>query len=127
MEREIWSLPLQIIDKKCPRIVRPCASGFAPQRTLVRRGMNVSAGASVILAIGSSHLLLILVNCEYVIDAPADLAETILRLCLRVLATSGEAPRSAGEYVYRVPPLAVLRETFPSFLLATRRRSQLPG
>jgi predicted ATPase len=115
--------------QEVPRIVRPCASGFAPQRALVRRGMNVSAGASVILAIGSRHLLLILVNCEYVIDAPADLAETILRLCLRVtmLATSGEAPRSVGEYVYRVPPLAVLRETFPSFLLATRRRSQLPG
>ena len=62
-------------------------------------------------AIGDKPILLVLDNCEHVIDAAAGLVETILRLCThaRVLATSQELLRIAGEYVYRVPPLEVPR------------------
>src|SRR5580704_8655721 len=59
--------------------------------------------------IGDRHLLLILDNCEHLIDAVAILAEMLLRLCPRVtiLLTSREVLRIQGEYVYRVPPLVV--------------------
>ncbi|UZG60203.1 protein kinase domain-containing protein [Rhodococcus opacus] len=55
------------------------------------------------------ELLLVLDNCEHVVDAAADLAETLLRVCpeLRILATSREPLVIGGEAVLRVPPLAV--------------------
>jgi predicted ATPase/DNA-binding winged helix-turn-helix (wHTH) protein len=64
---------------------------------------------SVARAIGGERLLLVLDNCEHVIDAAARLAETVLRLCpaASIVATSREALRIEGEQVYRVPPLDV--------------------
>jgi predicted ATPase/DNA-binding winged helix-turn-helix (wHTH) protein len=71
-------------------------------------GNEISA-ESVARAIGAQRLLLVLDNCEHVIDAAAKLAETIVRMCSRttVLATSREILKIEGEYVYRVPPLDV--------------------
>jgi predicted ATPase/DNA-binding winged helix-turn-helix (wHTH) protein len=64
---------------------------------------------SVARAFGGRHLLLVLDNCEPVIDAAAHLAETFTRLCPRatIVATSREILRIDGESVYRVPPLDV--------------------
>jgi predicted ATPase/DNA-binding winged helix-turn-helix (wHTH) protein len=64
---------------------------------------------SVARAIAGRQLLLILDNCEHVIDAATALAETVVSLCsgVSVLATSREVLRTAGECVYRVPPLEV--------------------
>src|SRR5579883_298231 len=58
---------------------------------------------------GGRKLLLVLDNCEHVIEATAQLAETIVRACphTTILATSREVLRIDGEYVYRVPPLDV--------------------
>ncbi|MDH6287251.1 protein kinase domain-containing protein [Rhodococcus opacus] len=55
------------------------------------------------------ELLLVLDNCEHMVDAVAELAETLLRVCpgLRILATSREPLAVGGEAVLRVPPLAV--------------------
>jgi predicted ATPase/DNA-binding winged helix-turn-helix (wHTH) protein len=60
-------------------------------------------------AIGGRKLLLVIDNCEHVIDAAATLVETLARLCpaASVLATSREFMRIEGECVYRVPPLDV--------------------
>ena len=54
-------------------------------------------------------LLLVLDNCEQVVDAVAELAETLLRVCprLRILATSREPLGIGGEAALLVPPLAV--------------------
>ena len=59
-------------------------------------------------ALRQRALLLVLDNCEHLVDACAHLAEALLRSAprLRVLATSREPLRAAGEAVYRVPPLA---------------------
>jgi predicted ATPase/DNA-binding winged helix-turn-helix (wHTH) protein len=64
---------------------------------------------SVARAIGANKLLLVLDNCEHVIDAVASLAETVIRLCpaASIVATSREVLRIEGEHVYRVPPLDV--------------------
>jgi predicted ATPase len=71
-------------------------------------GGEVTAEA-VARAVGGQHLLLVLDNCEHVIEAIASLAEMFVRLCPRttILATSREAIRVEGEHVYRVPPLEV--------------------
>ena len=71
-------------------------------------GSEISA-ESVARAIGGERLLLVLDNCEHLVGAVADFAETIARMCpnVSVLATSREALRIEGEYVYRVPPLDV--------------------
>ncbi|GAA1949203.1 LuxR family transcriptional regulator [Nocardioides panacihumi] len=53
------------------------------------------------------HLLLILDNCEHLVDAVAELADQVLRSApeVRILATSRQALRIDGEYVYPVAPL----------------------
>ncbi len=57
----------------------------------------------------SRQLLLVLDNCEHLIDACAWLADTLLNSCeyLRILATSREPLRVAGEANWPVLPLAV--------------------
>jgi predicted ATPase/DNA-binding winged helix-turn-helix (wHTH) protein len=74
----------------------------------LRLGDFISA-ESVARAIGAARLLLLLDNCEHVIDAAAELVETLIRQCpdVTVLATSRETLRVEGEYAYRVPPLDV--------------------
>ncbi|MBV6757900.1 protein kinase domain-containing protein [Rhodococcus opacus] len=59
--------------------------------------------------LSSRELLLILDNCEQVVDAVADLATTLLQQSpgLRVLATSREPLTIGGEVTLRVPPLTV--------------------
>jgi len=54
-------------------------------------------------------LLLVVDNCEHLLVACAQLAETFLRRCpqLRVLATSQEPLGVAGEATYRVPSLSM--------------------
>src|SRR5712692_3792909 len=53
------------------------------------------------------HVLLLLDNCEHLIEACAQLAEALLKTCvhLQVLATSREPLRIAGEALYLVPSL----------------------
>ncbi len=71
-------------------------------------GETISA-AAVAQAIGGQQLLLVLDNCEHVIDAVAGLTETLVHRCPRttIIATSREVLRTDGEFVYRVPPLEV--------------------
>src|SRR5215469_9158878 len=55
------------------------------------------------------RLLLVLDNCEHLLDAAASLAWTLLRSCpeLRVMATSRQALGMAGEVRFRVRPLSL--------------------
>lgn len=71
-------------------------------------GREISA-ESVARALGREKRLLVLDNCEHLVDAAAKLAEAIVRICpnVSVLATSREILRIEGEYAYRVPPLDV--------------------
>jgi predicted ATPase/DNA-binding CsgD family transcriptional regulator len=63
----------------------------------------------VVQALHARQLLLILDNCEHLIDACAELIHELLRGCahVQVLATSREALGLPGEVRIRVPPLAV--------------------
>jgi len=55
------------------------------------------------------NLLLVLDNCEHLIYACAELAESLLQTCprLRILATSREALGIGGEIAWPVPPLSL--------------------
>jgi predicted ATPase/DNA-binding winged helix-turn-helix (wHTH) protein len=86
--------------------------GLVPSTVASTLGLKVTgeiSAESVARAVGGRHLLLVLDNCEHVIDAAANLAETLTRLCPRttIVATSREVLRIDGESVYRVPPLEV--------------------
>ena len=75
--------------------------------------------------LSARKLLLVLDNCEQVVDAAAKLAETLLRACtdLRILATSREALGIGGEAVLPLSPLtddAVM-------LFAERAAAAVPG
>jgi predicted ATPase/DNA-binding winged helix-turn-helix (wHTH) protein len=86
----------------------------------LKLGGEISA-ESVARAVGGRHLVLVLDNCEHVIDAVANLAETFTRLCPRttIVATSREVLRIDGESVYRVPPLEVpaLGQGAPDYIM----------
>jgi predicted ATPase/DNA-binding SARP family transcriptional activator len=58
-------------------------------------------------ALASRQLLLVLDNCEHLVEQVAELTELLLRAApgLRILATSREPLALAGEVVWQVPPL----------------------
>ena len=74
-------------------------------------GLSRSTGRSVVEIVVASlkemRTLLLLDNCEHLVDAVARIAEAILRGCptVSIIATSRETLAVAGENVYRVPPL----------------------
>ena len=88
-------------------------SAFVPSTVASVLGLELGDSEitveSVARAIDGERLLLVLDNCEHLVDAAADFAEAIVRKCpnVSVLATSREFLRIEGEYVYRVPPLDV--------------------
>ena len=75
-------------------------------------GLHARAGFSPEAAlaeyVADRQLLLVLDNCEHLVDVAAKLADLLLRAAegLRVLATSRESLNIAGETVLPVPPLA---------------------
>lgn len=75
----------------------------------LRMGTSTISPEAVARVIAGKRLLLVLDNCEHVINAAAAVADVFLRLCpsATLLATSREVLRIEGEYAYRVPPLEV--------------------
>ena len=71
-------------------------------------------------------VLLILDNCEHVVDACAELAASLLGACgrLRLIATSRELLGVAGETVWTVPPLGL---EDARRLFVERARQRRPG
>jgi predicted ATPase/DNA-binding SARP family transcriptional activator/DNA-binding CsgD family transcriptional regulator len=59
-------------------------------------------------ALREKHLLLVLDNCEHLVNDVARLAELLLRSCpgLRILATSRENLGAVGEVFWQAPPLS---------------------
>lgn len=71
------------------------------------------SGEQVASAVKGRSILLILDNCEHLIDAAARIAEVLLRgsAQISIIATSREPLLAEAEYVYRVPPLEVPEES----------------
>jgi predicted ATPase/DNA-binding CsgD family transcriptional regulator/transcriptional regulator with XRE-family HTH domain len=75
----------------------------------VREQPGLSAAGALARVLARQQLLLVLDNCEHVIGAAAQLCAVLLTACddVRVLATSREPLRVAGEARYRLGPLAL--------------------
>jgi predicted ATPase/DNA-binding SARP family transcriptional activator len=76
-------------------------------REAIALALDVPDPTSLAPTIGDREVLVVLDNCEHVIDTAAEVAEDLLQRCprLRLLATSREALRVGGETVWPVPPL----------------------
>ena len=90
--------------------------------------MRCAARSSVrdLRALRARGMLLVLDNCEHVVDAAAELAGRLLRDCagLRIIATSRQPLGVAGEALVPVPPLDVPDGVA---LFAARARAAAPG
>ena len=75
----------------------------------IPEGPGAPAAGSLAAVLARQQLLLVLDNCEHVIDAVAGLCGTLLSAAddVRVLATSREPVGVSGETRYRLPPLAL--------------------
>ena len=86
---------------------------LVPQAVASALGVQETPGSPIVETL-ADHLqarsvLLVLDNCEHLIDASAALTEALLRRCpgLSILATSREGLRVAGEALFAVPPLSL--------------------
>jgi predicted ATPase/DNA-binding winged helix-turn-helix (wHTH) protein len=108
---------VELVSLSDPRLVPSTVAGVLGLM-LVSKEISPQ---SVARAIGEKKLLLVLDNCEHVVDAAASLAEMIVRMCpaTSILATSREPLRIEGEHIYLVPPLDVpsLKPTEPCDIL----------
>ncbi|GAA4470869.1 hypothetical protein GCM10023094_00510 [Rhodococcus olei] len=99
----VWLVELgELHDGALLADVIAAALGVRPQSTRPLQQVMVDF-------LAPRELLLVLDNCEQVVDATAELAETLLSTCpkLRILATSRESLNVGGEAVLRVPPLTL--------------------
>jgi predicted ATPase/DNA-binding CsgD family transcriptional regulator len=75
----------------------------------VRERPGIPTAAALERVLSRQQMLLVLDSCEHVIDAAAALCAGLLAACddVRILATSREALRAAGEVRYRLEPLSL--------------------
>ncbi|MFG1649452.1 BTAD domain-containing putative transcriptional regulator [Micromonospora sp. NPDC049275] len=78
-------------------------------------GTSLSATDRLVAALRQRHLLLVLDNCEHVIEPVAALVARLLRDAagVRVLATSRESLGLTGELLWEVPPLSLPQDSDP--------------
>jgi predicted ATPase/DNA-binding winged helix-turn-helix (wHTH) protein len=100
---DIWFVELASLSD--PQLVPSTVAGVLG----LHLGGDTISAEIVARAIGARKLLLVIDNCEHVIDAAATLVDRIIGQCSRttVLATSREVLRLHGERVYHVSPLDV--------------------
>ena len=109
-EDGVWAVEFASITDET--LVSEAVSQVLPGATDADRPSD----ASLIDRLQGRHILLLLDNCEHLIDAVARLAATLLARCprLTILATSREAFGIAGEVTLTVPPLSSPRAGDPT-------------
>ncbi|MGY4651188.1 putative ATPase/class 3 adenylate cyclase [Mycobacterium sp. URHB0021] len=82
-----------------------------------------STSETLLRFISNQHMLMVLDNCEHLLDATAALTTALLRACprLTVLATSREPIGVPGEVTWRVPPLSLADDAIALFTDRARR------
>ncbi len=99
----VWLVELTSLSE--PGLVAQTVASILSVRE--RRGQPIQA--TLVNRLQNKHLLLVLDNCEHLIAACASLAADLLQACpnLRILATSRESLKVAGESRWRVPSLSL--------------------
>jgi non-specific serine/threonine protein kinase len=75
----------------------------------VREQANEDLLTTLGIVLGPTYRLLVIDNCEHLVDACARVAETLLQTCprLHLLVTSREPLQIGAEVIWRVPPLSL--------------------
>ena len=98
----VWLVELAPLAE--PQLVPQAVATVLGVRELPGRALT----HTLVDAIRSKQLLLVLDNCEHLVEPVAQLAHTLLRSVpgMKILATSREPLGVPGEVIYRVPPLS---------------------
>ncbi|HEV2976072.1 MAG TPA: adenylate/guanylate cyclase domain-containing protein [Casimicrobiaceae bacterium] len=97
----------------CVELAAIVDPGLVPKVVAQVLGVQTNADAHVMHALcahlKSRRLLLLPDNCEHLIDACAKITEALLHAAptIRILATSREPLKVAGEQIYALPPLSL--------------------
>ncbi|GIF46301.1 putative ATPase [Asanoa ferruginea] len=104
-------------------VAQATLAGLGLRDTLLGDATNAEPADRLITAIRDRDMLLVLDNCEHVIEAAAALAHRLLGECrrLRILATSREPLGITGEALWLVEPLAGGHESAPAVQLLRDR------
>lgn len=99
----VWLVGLEALAD--PALIPPAIAGTLG----VREEIGRSILDTLVDYLRPRSVLLLLDNCEHVVEACARVADTLLRACpnLRILATSQERLGVSGEVAYPVQPLAM--------------------
>ncbi len=130
----VWPVELAALGE--PELVGPAIAQALDTRLASDRAPEVALAGHI----GDRRQLLLLDNCEHLVEPVARLAEALLSRCpnLTVLATSREPLRIPGEVTWRVPSLSLPRlvpgapaeeslEAESVRLFATRAAQAAPG
>jgi predicted ATPase/DNA-binding SARP family transcriptional activator len=99
----VWPVELAALGE--PALIGPAIAQAMDARLASDRAPEVALAAHI----GEREQLLLLDNCEHLVEPVAHLAEALLSHCpnLTVLATSREPLRVPGEVTWRVPSLSL--------------------
>lgn len=103
----VWLIPLESLTDE--DLVAPTVASLLG----IRQSSEQTVMEALINELRSKNQVLILDNCEHLLDACAQLTETLLKHCpgIKVLTTSREALRLDGEAFYHLAPLSVPEHT----------------
>ncbi len=101
----VWPVELAALSR--PALIGPAIAQAMDARLASDREPEVALAGHI----GERQLLLLLDNCEHLVEGVAQMVEALLRHCpnLTVLATSREPLRIPGEVTWRVPSLSLPR------------------
>ncbi len=107
-ERGVWLVELAPVSD--PALMVAAAAdvlGLSEDASSAGQGQRPIARLRAYLR--NKDILLIVDNCEHVVQAVAEMTEALLTACpkVRILATSREVLATAGEFVWTIPPLSV--------------------
>ncbi len=96
-------------------VARATLAGLGLRDGLLGATPSADPADGLIAAIREREALLILDNCEHVVESAAEFADRVLGECrrLRILATSREPLGITGEALWQVGPLAVPEDASP--------------
>jgi predicted ATPase/DNA-binding SARP family transcriptional activator len=99
----VWPVELAALGE--PELIGPAVAQALDTRLASDRAPEVAIAGHI----GDRRQLLLLDNCEHLVEPVAHLVEALLRHCprLTVLATSREPLRVPGEVTWRVPSLSL--------------------
>ncbi|MGN9782492.1 BTAD domain-containing putative transcriptional regulator [Nonomuraea sp. ZG12] len=100
-----WLVELAPVDRRTTSLAEVVMAALQ-----IRQDTGAASSTDLLAdALRARHMLLVLDNCEHVVEQAAQLAELLLRAApeLRILATSREPLSIDGETLWAVPPLGV--------------------